>query len=183
MAHRLARAAVFIDGAYLDHVKKDFYGAKPPPIDLLQFSDFMTAPSERVRTYYYHCMPFQGAVPTEDERRRYGAMDRFLFNVRRLPRFEVRLGKLAKRPDGFEQKRVDIMLAVDLVRMSWGRQVETAALVTGDSDFVPAVAAAKDAGVLVKLFYTRASYHDELYDACDERTELTKNGLDKFLLK
>lgn len=110
-------------------------------------------------------------------------MDSYLYNVRRLPRFEVRLGKLAKRPDGFEQKRVDIMLAVDLVRMSWGRQVETAALVTGDSDFVPAVAAAKDAGVLVKLFYTRDSYHDELYEACDERTELTKKNLDEFLLK
>jgi uncharacterized LabA/DUF88 family protein len=127
-------------------------------------------------------MPYQSDPPTEEERRRYAAMDKFLGSIRRLPRFEVRLGKLARRGEVFEQKRVDIMFAVDLVRMSWGNQIGTAVLVTGDSDFVPAVNAAKEAGVLVSLVYAEHACHDELYDACDERAAIGPADLQRFRL-
>ena len=68
----------------------------------------------------------------------------------------------------FIQKRVDIALAADLVRLSCGRMIQKAVLVTGDSDFMPAIEAAKDAGVLVTLYYSQSSIHDELLSAVDE---------------
>jgi len=43
-----------------------------------------------------------------------------------------------------------------------------AVIVTGDSDFVPAIEAAKEAGVLVVLYYSPSSIHDELLSAVDE---------------
>jgi uncharacterized LabA/DUF88 family protein len=52
----------------------------------------------------------------------------------------------------FEQKRVDVMLSVDLVRHAAAGHIQHAILVAGDSDFIPAVAAAKESGVTVSLW-------------------------------
>jgi len=63
------------------------------------------------------------------------------------PRFEIRLGKFQQIGlDPPKQKRIDVLLSVDLVRMSWDHQIDSAIIISGDSDFVPAIKAAKDAG-------------------------------------
>ena len=165
------RSAVFIDGGYIDKVlQNEFARAR---IEYGKFSDNVSKGTDRLRTYYYHCMPYQGNPPTSDERARFSSMDSFLYNLKQLPRFEVRLGKIAKRGSDFQQKRVDVLLSVDLVRMSWDHQIQRAIIVSGDSDYVPAVLAAKDAGVLVQVYYHPRSMHDELRSACDERFEIT----------
>jgi uncharacterized LabA/DUF88 family protein len=177
----MARAAVFIDGAYFDNVKRQLFGAHPPKVDLHRLSDEAASPYERLRTYYYHCLPHQIDREGQANDPRYSAMQGFLKRLRQLPRFQVRLGTLARRGEVFEQKRVDILIAVDLVRMSWDHHIGTACLLTGDSDFVPAVEAAKDAGVLVKLFYLPGSFHAELHDACDERIAIDRQWLGRFI--
>jgi uncharacterized LabA/DUF88 family protein len=164
------RAAVFIDGAYLTKVLDVDFGK--PKIDLARFSDILCGDSERLRTYYYNCMPYQSNPPTDEERRRFSAMDKFLYTIKRLPRFEIRLGRLCSLGGEFVQKRVDISLAVDLVRLSWGKMIGKAVLVAGDSDFVPAIEAAKDVGVLVQLYYSPSSIHDELLASVDESFEI-----------
>ena len=132
-------------------------------------------------------MPYQSDPPTLQERQRYANTDRFINRLRRLNRFEVRLGKLIYIPSvsEFVQKRVDVLFSVDLVRMSWDHHIGKAVLVTGDSDFVPAIEAAKDAGVLTVLYYSRAhptvSALDELLYACDERVEITQDLIDPCL--
>lgn len=160
------RAAVFIDGAYLTKILDVDFGK--PKIDLARFSDILCGDYERLRTYYYNCMPYQSNPPTEDERRRFASMDKFVYTLRKLPRFEVKLGRLGCVGGEFIQKRVDIALAADLVRLSCGRMIQKAVLVTGDSDFLPAIEAAKEAGVLVTLYYSQSSIHDELLSAVDE---------------
>jgi len=94
----------------------------------------------------------------------------------------VREGKLAFRgldkDSGqpiFEQKRVDIKLAVDLVLLATKRQITRAAIVTGDSDFLPAIQAAKNEGVLIHLFHGGGDNrpHRDLWDTADSRTEIT----------
>ena len=60
------RAAVFIDGAYLTKILDVDFGK--PKIDLAGFSDILCGNYERLRTYYYNCMPYQSCPPTEDER-------------------------------------------------------------------------------------------------------------------
>ena len=160
------RAAVFIDGAYLTKILDVDFGK--PKIDLARFSDILCGKYERLRTYYYNCMPYQSCPVTEEERRRFASMDKFVYTLRKLPRFEVKLGRLGCVGGEFIQKRVDIALAADLVRLSCGRMIQKAVLVTGDSDFMPAIEAAKDAGVLVTLYYSQSSIHDELLSAVDE---------------
>lgn len=76
-------------------------------------------------------------------------MQRFCDSLNRLPRFEVRLGRLARRgPDKhnqyhFEQKMVDVLLSIDLVALSTKGRITDVILVAGDSDFVPAIEVAK----------------------------------------
>ena len=84
----------------------------------------MVGENELLRAYYYHCLPYQSNPPTGDERRRYAAKHRFVTALRHIPRFDVRLGKLAYRGtdrDGqpiFQQKRVDLMLGVDMALLA-----------------------------------------------------------------
>ena len=183
------KAAVFIDGGYLAKVLKDF---GEPKIDFLRMSDFFCekAGAERFRTYYYFCMPYQSPQPTQEERERYMRADKFINYLKKLPRFEVRLGKLGRRTYRcsncgsssieYEQKRADNLLTVDLVGLSWRGVIQKAILLTGDSDFVPAVQEAKRADVLVTIWYARTrncTIHDELYAECDERFELDKETI------
>jgi len=170
------KAVVLIDGGYLAHLLKEVFGE--PKKDFEDLSEKLCENVERLRTYYYYCMPYQSSPPTEEEKERYAAADRFIYSLKKIPRFEVRLGKLSRRGTEFVQKRVDVLLSVDLVRMSWGRQIDRAILITGDSDFVPAVQAAKDAGVLVQLYYHPGFVHDELLQACDDRFIITKELID-----
>src|SRR5207302_9291481 len=129
------RCAVLIDGGYLDKVQAEDFGNTR--VDIGRFGDELAGAMERLRTYYYHCMPFQSTTPTPEERTRYAAMDSFIFNLKKLPRFQFRQGKLQRIGGQYKQKRVDIMMAVDLVRMSSEHQIEKAIIITGDSDLVP----------------------------------------------
>ncbi len=174
----MSRCAVFVDGGYLNKVLENDFNRIA--IDYGKLAEEVAQGTERLRTYYYHCMPYQSNPPTEEEKRRYVAMSKFIDALKRLPRFEFRRGKLARRDTGFEQKRVDIWIAVDLVRLSFSHQITKAVLITGDSDLVPAIEAAKDAGVVVQLYYSRHSVHQELLQACDERFELDQTVIKKI---
>jgi uncharacterized LabA/DUF88 family protein len=73
---------------------------------------------------------------------------------------------------------VDVLLSVDLVRLSTGGQISHAALVAGDSDFVPAVQAARNAGVSMWLFHGER-YHNELWKLADERIRISPELIEK----
>lgn len=177
------RVAIFLDGAYLDYgLRDEFDNAR---LDFHRLAQTLAGGREILRTYFYHCLPYQSDPPTQQESERFGRMQSFVSQLKRLPRFEVRLGKLAfrgTREDGrpiFVQKRVDIMLGVDLVQLSTKRLISTAVLVAGDSDFLPAVQVAREEGVLVHLYhFTTHQPHRELWDACDERTAIAQQLID-----
>lgn len=173
------QAAVFIDGGYLVKVLGREFGA--PRIDFQKLALKMAGDDELFRAYYYNCLPYQSSNPSTEDSERYGNARRFMDALNRLPRFEVRLGRLAyrgidKTTGGpiFQQKRVDIMLGVDLVLLAAKGRIHRAALFTGDSDFIPAVMVAKNEGVHVQLFHgNRAQVHDEIWTAADDRTQVT----------
>lgn len=176
----MPKSMVFIDGGYLRKVLKDVF--REPRIDLECFSNKVCGDAERIRTYYYCCKPYLSKPPTQDERKMYADFEKFLYKLERLNRFEVRLGRLQKIGNVYKQKLVDVLLSVDLVRMSYRGRIDKAILVTGDSDFEPAVKAAKDAGIVVIIYYSRAppAYaHDKLLSACDECYEITQDLIDQ----
>ena len=81
----------------------------------------------------------------------------------------------------FTQKNVDILLTLDLTRLSVARQIQRAVIVTSDSDFIPAIQAARDAGTIVELYYsTKLPYNKELLEACDERVAIQQDFIDRI---
>ncbi len=170
----------FIDGSYLDHVLREVAGGRRVNYRDLISSIVVNAGGDRdvIRIYYYHCLPYQDHPPTSEQSERFGRMQRFFRALQRTPRFEVRQGRLAYRGlnnEGnpiFEQKRIDLLLGIDLVLHSVRRSIDEAFLIAGDSDFIPAIRVAKSEGVVVYLVHG-ANPHDDLLDEVDERIEIT----------
>ena len=178
------RVAIFIDGAYLNRVIIDEFGAGR--VDYAALSHRLAGDADILRSYSYDCPPYQSDPPTLEEQSRFTNRRRFFEALEHLPRFSVRLGHLARRgPDGFgrytfQQKRVDTMLGVDMALLAAKHVIQEVILVAGDSDFVPAVAAAKSEGVLTRLVHGR-NYHAGLWREADERVRLTQEFIDSVL--
>ncbi len=190
----MSRLAIFIDGGYMDKLAARESAIR---VDFAKFANRITSviasstqnPLDLMRTYYYHCLPYQSNPPTESERLRFSQRRAFFNALNRLEYFEVRVGRLAFRGYNdrgrpiFQQKRTDLMLGLDFALLSSKRLITHAALVAGDSDFIPAVQAAKQEGVSVSLFHgpsrsrDDATYAQELWLEADSRFELTQDFL------
>jgi uncharacterized LabA/DUF88 family protein len=188
----MSRLACFLDGGYVDRIARDEFQVR---LDYGKLSTALVAnvghrsgePVSLLRTYYYHCLPYQSAQPTAEEAKRFGQSRSFFDALAGLPRTEVRLGRLAFRGTDskgqpiFQQKRVDLMLGLDFALLAGKHQIGHAVLFAGDSDLIPAVEVAKQEGVCVWLVHgpsrSRANgtstYARELWEAADERIELT----------
>ncbi len=178
MAQQLGRAVVFIDNGYLSAILRDEFNQAR--IDYLTLSEIICKGYSRLRTYVYDCLPYQSNPPTPEQKALYSGKVKFFKALGDLPSFQPRFGKQRPRAGGFIQKGVDVLLAIDLIKLSSKGQIQKAFLIAGDGDFAPVVEAAKDEGVSVKLFHSgsfqvtpnghkQPKYSNELWQKCDER--------------
>ena len=180
----MGRIAIFIDAAYLQFTLKEEFNSSR--IDMQKLVTRMAENREILRSYYYDCEPYQSNPPTEQEKLRFSKAQRFHYALDKIPRFQVRLGKLAFRgldANGnpiFQQKRVDIQMGVDLVLLAAKNQISDAAILAGDSDFLPAIDAAKPEGVVIHLFHGEHP-HNDLVIRSDERTRIDQAFVDSIL--
>ncbi len=180
------RIACFIDGGYMDKLlQEEFNSAK---INYGKLAEWMTDGIDLWRAYYYNCLPYKSSSPTPEENERYSKAERFYNILEKLPRFEVRKGKLefrGKRDDGkpmYVQKRVDILLALDLINLCIKNTITHAAILTGDSDYLPVFQFAKDQGVLIYLCHSnRQRPHQDLWTISDERKVITADTIQNIL--
>lgn len=166
----MGQIAVFIDGAYLDKICE--LGTGRLDLDHQALIDRVCTGHELFRVYYFDSPPYQSNPPTEEESRRTSYKRRFFAHLERLPRFKVRQGTCVRRYDQngrlfYQQKGVDVHLAVDLVRVALRDRVSDIALVTGDADLIPAINVAVDEGIIVHLYHGR-SCPTTLLQACDD---------------
>lgn len=179
----MGKIAIFIDGAYLSKVLQESFGS--PQIDFSKLSSFLANGDQILRTYYYNCMPYKSLSPSQGEINRYNNMQRFVTALEKLDHYTVRFGKLEFRGRDshgnpiFQQKRVDILLGCDLVLLAAKQRIEKAILITGDSDFIPAIEVAKNEGVEIELVYGAAhSPHNSLKSIAEVRKELSQADID-----
>src|SRR4051812_49125887 len=95
------------------------------PQDYAKLASYLLAPLRRnlpidlLRSYFYYCAPWMPEHPSNEDIRRMDSHREFVNQVESTNRWQVRLGKLERRREGneqyFEQKRVDVLLSVDLV--------------------------------------------------------------------
>lgn len=108
---------------------------------------------------------------------------RFFNGLRGLPNYALREGRL--RLQGvdrqgvpmYQQKRVDLMMGLDIARLAAKGQVTHTALLSGDSDLIPAVEAAQQEAVIVWLVHGTQGAAKELKLLADNRILLD----DEFL--
>ena len=176
----MGTCAVYIDGGYLDKVLRRNYSNVR--IDIERLVRRITHEDKLLRAYYYHCLPYQSNPPTPEEEAHYGAKHKFFDALNYRPNFEVRLGKLqpwGKKEDGrqlYTQKRVDMMMGVDMALLAVKNRVDRMALLTGDGDTIPAVEAVKPEGVNVTLVHAPMNSLSppsrDLYKLADDRVEI-----------
>lgn len=179
------RAAIFIDAGHMAEIPQG------RQVDLSKFPrylvDHVSADTDILRCYYYCCPPYCSPRPTPDESKRLSNHHRFLNATRHFQCFEVRQGQLARYRNEqgefeYDQKMVDVLLSIDLVRLSSKAQISHAVIVTGDSDFAPAIQVAKNEGVSTWLFYGyKCHVNDSLLDVVDGHFELTPDFLASVL--
>lgn len=182
------QCAIFIDAGYVNKACKTMNFR----IDYLKFSDYLASKigCYRFKTFYYDCPPYQDEKSSEEERAYYNSKLRFFDAIKYLPRFEVVFGKLQRiskedKTYQYNQKMVDTLLSLDLVTSVYNKHISNAVVVSGDSDFVPAVKHAKTGGAIVYAAYfkeenKKSMIHDQLKQECDDRLELSSNEIKLF---
>jgi uncharacterized LabA/DUF88 family protein len=189
------RTALFLDAGYLDKLCQDVYGvangSRKTPLALdFKHLAAVIAPPKPWRVYYYYCLPFADDPPLPAQPAARESKRRFMAFLSSMPRWVLREGRIERRgPHGkpeqsiYVQKRVDVMLAVDLTRLAWRGEIGHAVLVTGDADFVPAVEDARTAGLKVTLRFAPGTAHADLIAACNDAVPLTREGLETIRLE
>lgn len=184
------RTALFLDAGYFDKLCQDAFatpsGGKKIPlaVDYKRLPDVL-AGERPWRTYYYYCMPWVSEPPLPAEHAVHQAKQRFVDFLAGQKRWVMREGVLERRGSRdfwYEQKRVDVMLAIDLTTLATLKEIQQAVLVAGDSDFVPLVEAVQAAGVPVRLRYAPGTAHADLIAACRSGQPLTRAELEAVQL-
>lgn len=182
------RAVVLIDNGYLSAILRDEFASTR--VDYLALSNLLSQGYHRLRTYVYDALPYQSNPPTPSQSALLASKERFFHSIGLLPSFEVRFGKQRPRGTSYVQKGVDILLAIDMIRLSSKQQIQKAFLIAGDADYVLVVRASKDEGVSLTLYHSGAlqtmpdgrqmkKYSDELWQACDDRYPITQALINK----
>ena len=177
----MAQLAIFIDGGYSakiaeQHLRIWIGYEKLSNAVRDRIAQSTQEPLDLLRTYFYDCLPYQSDPPSADERDRFSKKRSFFSGLGRLPRYRVRQGRLAYRGDDangvpiFQQKRVDLMIGLDIAGLAAKRAITHAAVLAGDSDLLPAFESAQQEGITVWLVHgPRGTYARELWDLADDR--------------
>jgi uncharacterized LabA/DUF88 family protein len=166
---------VFIDGAYLERVHREamraFFGVDGE-LDLFPVG----RQAKASRVYFYDSVDYaQSANESEkDWHSRVLRVESSLDQIRSLPGFFVRTGTVPGRDRGKkrEQKEIDVMIGVDMVRHALKGNIKRAVLISGDLDLRPAVEALVEEGVVVEVWYHASRIAQGLPSAADKGIEL-----------
>lgn len=130
------RVSIFIDGSNFYHSLKNLNISK---IDFQKLIDILLNNRDLVSIKYYNA-----SLDISVDKNRYWKQQKFFNYLRKIPFFEVILCKMRKirksnRTIDFEVKGDDVHLTVDLISGAYENIYDTAILVSGDEDFVPAI--------------------------------------------
>ncbi len=146
------RVAIFIDGSNFYYSTK-YLLANGHKINFKKLVNALIKERLLVNVFYYNASLNRGI-----NERKYWKQQTFFDALRKIPGFRVILCRLRKdkRIDGgfdFVVKGDDIHLASDLVGEGYENLYDTAIIVSGDGDFVPAIRRMQKIGKKVENVY------------------------------
>jgi uncharacterized LabA/DUF88 family protein len=159
--------AIFIDGSNLYHSANGSFSLHDSELDFSKLLSVIKGARLLVGTYYYNAPLDRGF-----NEKTYWKQQRFFSELARIPDFHVILCHMRKlqkhgcKPE-FYVKGDDIHLATDLISLAYENGYDTAILVSGDSDFVPAIRKVQKLEKKVENHYFRISGSNFLKKVCD----------------
>ncbi|MDD5318105.1 MAG: NYN domain-containing protein [Candidatus ainarchaeum sp.] len=206
------KAAVFIDQGYFEKILSYFGHQKTETLpdgkarfsnylDYAKFSDKLCAlhSSERFRTFIYDALPYKHNPPNDYESSLFAQKQRFQAYLDTQNSFLTRYGTCMVIPNKgcyfsrkrggqpcwhITQKGVDVRFTIDLVSLSADKRVGKAILITGDSDFIPAIKYAREQNMKIILYYLKHGgtfVHPGLRSVRDEEKVVTAGLFDGCL--
>jgi len=170
---------LFIDSGYLSFISKYFGKNKPLKYKIEEFSERICRERKLQckKIYFYIASPFQSQIPTEQERKRKASYDKFIEKLKNIkPQIVIREGRCQKINNTFQQKGVDTLMTMDLLKVPKKENVNTLIILTSDTDFVPIIKDIKSEGIKVILAYftdkkrkSAFSLSNHLWKAVDDR--------------
>jgi uncharacterized LabA/DUF88 family protein len=166
------RVMVFIDGSNFYHGLRKNVG-KNLDVEFGKLGKAISGERMFIRTHYYNAPLDQKMDPEK-----YSKQQRFFDKLRNTPNLKLVLVRMQKRfVDGkvvYAIKGDDIHLATDMVVLASRNAYDTAALVSGDGDFVPAVQAVQEMGKRVENYYFMSGHSWHLRQTCDKSVLMDK---------
>ncbi|GEP53891.1 NYN domain-containing protein [Reyranella soli] len=162
---------LFIDGASLHgrigNIASQFLNNINLDVD---FARLLTL-SRCAKGFYYDAIPVQDDGETDVAyKARIAPRSHIHDRAQAVQGMHVYEGDARKRRRmGYQQKKVDVMIAVDMMMHTFRRNMHHATLLTGDADFKPLIDALIREGMQVTLWYPLGETAQELIDAADIR--------------
>jgi len=158
------RLTIFIDGSNLYH---SLQALKISKINFSKFVEFLKKDKMLISVFYYNA-----SLDISIDKKKYWEQQKFFDFLRRIPGFKVILARMKKhkRENGkmiFEVKGDDIMLATDIISGAYENLYDTAMIVSGDEDFVPAIKKCQKLGKKVGNVYFSSTSSNYLKHSCD----------------
>jgi len=173
------RVFIIIDGSNFYHRLKELGFENLLNFNYRKFVQFLLAKRKLVLKKYYI-----GAVRTEEGNPKSYEMwrnQRILLGKLQKEGWEIGFGQLLKTSEGYHEKGVDVLIAVDLLVGTYENIYDTAILVSSDTDLIPAIEKVRLKGKKIEYigFSHKPSYG--LIKNSDIRRLLTKEDLLPFL--
>lgn len=180
---------LFIDGGYLSFISKHFGKGKPLKYKIEKFaSNIVREVGLNCQTiYFYIAPPFQSPKPSKEENKRKANYDKFIKKLGSVkPSIKVREGRCQKIDETFQQKGVDTLMTMDLLKVAQKKEVEKIIILTSDTDFVPIIKDIKESnGLQVILAYftdrkrkSAFSLSNHLWKAVDKKILIKRKHFD-----
>ncbi|MCD6398911.1 MAG: NYN domain-containing protein [Candidatus Aenigmarchaeota archaeon] len=175
---QVERVAIFIDGSNFYHSVKDNFHVHDN-IDMgfegfKKVIEFLRSGRILIGIFYYNA-----SLDRNYNEEIYWKQQKFFADLRKIPGLKIVLCRLRKIINNsgelkYTVKGDDIHIAVDMVSMAYENAYDTAIIVSGDGDFVPAVKTIQKLGKKVENAYFYSTRSDYLRQVCDISVPLDK---------
>ncbi len=172
------RVFIIVDGSNFYHRLKEVGLLRLLHFDYEGFVPFLAGKRDVVRKRYYI-----GAVREERDNPKSRELmrdQRTLIGKLRNAAWEIGFGHMLKA-DGYHEKGVDVLIAVDLLVGAYEDRYDAAVLVSSDTDLLPAIAKIRSMGKSVEYIGFSHKPSFALIANTDVRRLLTLGDLERFL--